>query len=254
MDKSKFYSRVRATIYGGRLPPITVSNLEVILSYWINKYAKNAPEQLAYILATVLAEVGRNMHPVRETFATSDAQARHRLRHKTYAQSTPPYGHAYYGRGYVQLTWKYNYQSQEDKYGLPFVKFPDLVLSTENAIKILVEGMLAGDFNARGHGLSYYINNKKVDYVQARRTVNVLDRADEIAGYARKFEDALEYAANERASASILSTSDEDIIKATLLLPSLEHLAAQHSTRTTIMDGVVDEGTEDGADEIADFA
>ena len=56
------------------------------------------------MLATVLAEVGKNMNPVRETFAKTDEKTRYRLRHKRYAQSTPPYGHAYYERGYAQLT------------------------------------------------------------------------------------------------------------------------------------------------------
>ncbi len=227
MNDTKFFDRIRASLYGGSLKQITVTNINVILSYWRAKYNDNPLAQLAYIFATVLAEVGRDMHPVRETFAESDAQARYRLRHKKYAQSTPPYGHAYYGRGYVQLTWKYNYEKQEEKLGVPLVEFPDMALATENAIQILVEGMMAGDFNGSGKGLEFYINEEEIDFVNARRTVNVLDRAQEIASYAVKFLDALEYASVERDFVGDLNAFMEDRVADALVLPSSEHIEAQ---------------------------
>jgi len=227
MDHTRFYNRIRSSIYGGSLKQITVDNINVILQYWEKKYSGNVGTQLAYILATVLAEVGRNMNPVRETFAKTDAQARWRLRHKPYAQSEPPYGHAYYGRGYVQLTWKYNYQKQEAELGEPLVQFPDLALSTPIAIRILVEGMMDGDFNGHGHGLPHYVNENQTDFYNARRTVNVLDRASEIKGYAQRFWDAIEFASESLRLSSAMSADAASSPEGVLMLPSLEHMEAQ---------------------------
>jgi len=36
---------------------------------------------------------------------------------------------------------------QERKLEVPLVEFPDLALATENDVQILVDGMIAGDFN-----------------------------------------------------------------------------------------------------------
>jgi hypothetical protein len=216
MNDSRFFDRIRITVYNGRIPQISVGNINIILRYWQTNFPNNIHTQLAYILATVRAEVGKKMEPVRETFASSDEEARIRLRDKPYARPVPPHGHAYYGRGYVQLTWFENYKVQENKINVPLVEFPDLALVPENAIQILVNGMMAGDFNEKSHGLSYYVNKQKTDFVQARQTVNLFNRADEIAGYARTFLDAIEY-----ASAGVNIRSD-------ILMPSPEHMEAQY--------------------------
>lgn len=240
MDDAVFYRRIRSSLYGGRLKQVTVDNINVILGYWRTNFNDNPDAQLAYVLATVLAEVGRNMRPVRETFATSDAQARARLRHKAYAQSQPPFGHAYYGRGYVQLTWKDNYALQEQKIGEPLVEFPDRALQTNIAVRILVEGMMAGDFNGHGHGLPFYVNDTNIDFVQARRTVNILDRAVEIAGYATKFLDAIEVSrlsAARMTSFSPLLSEAEAAAEPPLILPSPEHMAAQRQREDTAETG-----------------
>ncbi len=231
MDHSVFFNRIRHSLYGGRLSQSAVDNINVILGFWDNAHPDNPRNQLAYILATVLAEVGRDMNPVRETFANSDAQARARLSHKPYAQSVPPHGHAYYGRGYVQLTWRSNYQTQENKLGVPLVREPDLALNADIAIQVLVGGMMAGDFNRDGHGLPHYVNEQDQDFFQARRTVNILDRAFEIAGYATRFLNAIEAAdLAERSTLVAASTGNEaNDGSDSLMLPSSEHMDAQQS-------------------------
>lgn len=225
MDHAVFYSNIRRSIFGGSLSQSAVDNINAILAFWDQAHAGNPLGQLAYILATVRAEVGLKMAPVRETFANSDAQARARLAHKPYAQSVPPHGHAYYGRGYVQLTWHRNYERQEAKLGVPLVAEPDLALRAEVAIQVLVGGMMAGDFNGHGHGLPHYVNATHQDFVEARRTVNVLDRAHEIADYATRFLDALERAVEAETIPTESLTLDGDLPP---LRPSPEHLAAQH--------------------------
>jgi hypothetical protein len=43
------------------------------------------------------------------------------------------------------------------------------------------------DPHINGKCMNDYINENKVDYVNCRRVVNLLDQADKIAGYAEKF-------------------------------------------------------------------
>lgn len=189
-----FFDTVRDSLFGGSLSQSAVDNINTITGYWLEHYPDQPLCQLAYILATVKAEVGDNMKPVREGFAKDDADARKKLAHRAYAKSDGPHGHAYYGRGYVQLTHLSNYKTQSAKLGIDLVKFPDRALETPIALQILAGGMLAGDFNGQGFGLGHYVNETKQDFVGARRTVNVQDRAEEIAGYARLFLSALERA------------------------------------------------------------
>jgi len=189
-----FFDTVRTSLFGGTLSQSAVDNINTITGYWMEHYPGQPLNQLAYILATVKAEVGANMRPVREGFAKDDADARKKLAHRPYAKSDGPYGHAYYGRGYVQLTHLQNYTTQSAKLGVDLVKFPDKALETPIALQILAGGMLAGDFNGKGFGLGHYVNDTRQDFVGARRTVNIQDRAEEIAGYAELFLVALKLA------------------------------------------------------------
>lgn len=234
MDMSLFFDRLRPTIFRGSIPQSAVDSINIIVDHWaknISDGSEASDARLAYVLATVLAEVGRNMRPVRETFASSDAQARARLSHKAYAQSVAPHGHAYYGRGFVQLTWVRNYRLQENKLGVPLVEYPDLALRSDIAVQILINGMMAGDFNAKGHGLEYYINDDRYDFFNARRTVNILDRALEIAGYANSFLDAILAASRSAARdatffALRFELKDDE---KNLILPSPDHMEAQRN-------------------------
>lgn len=226
IDRDRFFARIKRSLFGRNLSATSQANMNLIMDYWISRYSANPVQQLAYVLATVLGEVGYRMQPVRETFAADDATARARLAHKPYAQSMPPYGHAYYGRGYVQLTWKDNYERQGTIYGQDFIQFPDLVLQTAHALPILVEGMMAGDFNRLGKGLAYYVNADRVDYIAARRTVNVQDRAQKFADFAISFEDAIEFAQGASPIFEALG-ADRKGSPETIQL-SDEHAAAQH--------------------------
>ena len=48
-----------------------------------------------------------------------------------------------------------------------------------------------GTYNPSGEGLAHYVSGGRRGYFEARRTVNLLDRAQEIAEEARGFEAAL---------------------------------------------------------------
>ena len=102
-------------------------------------------------------------------------------RSSVYTQDECP--HLFYGRGFVQLTWRNNYAKAGAKVGADLVTQPDLATQPETAAKIIACGM--------AEGLADYITDSRCDYVAARRIVNGTDKADLIAGYARIFETAL---------------------------------------------------------------
>jgi hypothetical protein len=101
------------------------------------------------------------------------------------------YTNTYYGRGYVQLTWKENYQKMSTALGLgeALLIRPEQALDPGIAYKIMSYGMRAGAFT--GKKLGDYINTAGCDYKNARRIINGLDQATLIQGYAEKLEAAL---------------------------------------------------------------
>lgn len=143
--------------------------------------------QLAYILGTAFLETNYTMKPVEEGYymagKVSDLDA-WRRRNKNISRYYP-----YYGRGYVQLTWDYNYTKAGAKVGADLLKNPALALDPKYAVPILVKGMMEGWFT--GRKLPDYVTLNNSDFYQARRVVNSLDRAIAIATYAKNYDDAL---------------------------------------------------------------
>ena len=68
--------------------------------------------------------------------------------------------------------------------GDDLVNYPDLALNEETAAKILVYGMMNGSFTNKS--LSSYITDSNYDFFNARKTVNSLDKASLIEGYANE--------------------------------------------------------------------
>lgn len=138
-------------------------------------------DQIAYVLATVEHETAGTFQPVREAFWKTEAWRKANLRY-----------YPFYGRGYVQLTWEGNYEHYGRKLGVDLVGNPDLALEPENAMFILIDGMKTGAFT--GKKLADYINEEGTDFVNARRVVNGLDRAEHIAALAEKWAGQIEEA------------------------------------------------------------
>ncbi len=127
--------------------------------------------QTAYVLATAFHETAHTMKPVREMGGETY------LRKKSY--------YPFVGMGYVQLTWKANYEKASRKLGVDFVTNPKLLLKAEYAAKILVIGSLEGWFT--GKKLADYITLYKSDFIGARRIINGTDRARDIAAIAEQY-------------------------------------------------------------------
>lgn len=172
---SNGFSLLRSKLFNGKLKQSQVSGINTILAA-INEYKLPDKRQAAYIFATAYHETAKTMQPVVEY--GSDVY----LRDKKYWP--------YIGRGYVQLTWKENYEKFTKLLGVNLVKNPALACDPEIAAKVMMIGMMKGIFT--GKRLSDYISSLKCDYVGARRIINGTDRAEMVAGYARVFQEAIE--------------------------------------------------------------
>lgn len=187
MNLSLFYKNVRAEFFNGRLSQQQTDGMAAILQKW-NRSGFTDLRWLAYMLGTVYHETARTMFPIEEY-----GKGRGRRYGKKYKQSGQPYDepdHIYYGRGYVQITWYENYERMGRILGIPLLQKPELALVPEHAADIMFEGMtksvsFKGDFT--GHYLEQYFNGSKEDWVNARRIINGRDRAELIAGYAKRF-------------------------------------------------------------------
>lgn len=101
--------------------------------------------------------------------------------------------HSYFGRGYVQLTWWYNYAMAGITIGRNFdlVYNPELANDPDIAYKVMADGMITGRHYANGKRIQNYIYGTTADYVGARAIVNVYDLQPTIVEAAQVFEAAL---------------------------------------------------------------
>jgi putative chitinase len=137
--------------------------------------------QLAYILATVKHETNETFKPVVEAYWLSENWRKKNLRY-----------YPWHGRGFVQLTWEYNYKFASEQLGIDLIADPNLALDPNVSTVILIVGMLEGWFT--GKKLGDYVDLFKSDFVRARRVVNGNDDANLIAGYAKEYDKLLKEA------------------------------------------------------------
>ena len=162
----------------GSLNQDQVDNINLIIEY-CNKYSLEY-NQAAYVLATAWHETNQTMLPVIEAYWLSEDWRKKNLRY-----------YPWYGRGFVQLTWQYNYKLADKKLGLngEMLKKPSLAQVPKYAAEILVLGSKEGWFTKKK--LSDYITRTTKDYKNARRIINGVDKAQKLANEATIFEKAL---------------------------------------------------------------
>ena len=153
------------------------SNAQKILTYAVQIGIVDHG-QLAYVLSTAIGESG--LRPIKEK--------RCRPGTACYKAQEKYWYTGYMGRGYVQLTWKSNYQKFGTLLHIDLVGNPDLALNPTYAGEIIDIGMQKGMFT--GVGLSHYINGSKQDFYNARRIINGTDRAQDFANRAVKILNA----------------------------------------------------------------
>ena len=193
IDRRRFFDGVRARLFNGRLSQSQVDGMNAILAEWDRRQLGDL-RWLAYMLATVYWETAHTMQPIEEWGHGRGC---------TYGLSDPATGQAYYGRGFVQLTWKRNYEVMGRLLHLDLVSHPERALELPVATQILFEGMLradsgVGDFT--GVALEDCFSPTTENWERARAIVNGRDHYAEIADVGRKFHGVLEAAAMAEAA------------------------------------------------------
>lgn len=178
-DRKKFFDGFRDKI-DSTISQEQVEGLEFLLGKIEHDILWRSIPEIAYALATAGHETAWSFQPVEEGYYLGKKA-------KAFQKSLRYY--PYYGRGYVQLTWRKNYEKAEKILGLPLVSKPELALDREGAYLTMTYGMHEGWFT--GKKLSDYISDTGKDYKNARKIINGLDKAGLIAGYANQFEDIL---------------------------------------------------------------
>ncbi len=190
IDRAFFFAQVRNAFAPRGLIQSQVDGMNAILNEWEKTYAGNDDRWLAYVFGTVQLENGRTFKPVREGGLGRG--------HK-YGIPDPVTGQTYYGRGFVQITWKENYQKFAKLLNIDLVNKPDLALDLDVSVQILLIGMTRGLFRSRPKGgaaykLADYFNSTAEDWINARNIVNGgLDQASTIGSFARKFRSAIRH-------------------------------------------------------------
>lgn len=181
INRDNFFARARASVFRGVMTQSQVDGTNDILDGFEKEYPA-APDMrwLAYMLATAFHETAFAMQPVAEIghgYGTP------------YGKPDLKTGKAYYGRGLVQITWRYNYENMSAVVGENLVNNPDLALRPDIAAKIMFVGMQDGMFTRRK--LADYFNDHITDFLNARAIINGKDCEAQIAAYARNFLAAL---------------------------------------------------------------
>jgi putative chitinase len=192
----RFFGALRSGLLGPSLSPEEVSGCNAILDAckgWQMSWT-------AYALGTAFHETAHSMQPVREVGGEAyfhrmyDPNGLRPEIAKQLGNVHPGEGATYCGRGYVQLTGRGNYirADEELKADGRLVRNPDAALEPALAARIMEAGMREGWFT--GRRLDQFLKLPKetrANFMAARRIINGQDRADLIADYAIRFQDAL---------------------------------------------------------------
>jgi putative chitinase len=191
MDRNQFYIKIENKGLFKDLSESQQEGIEAIL-HECEMQGVYDNRQIAYILGTVYHEVGGTMQPIEERGKGrgQDYGKRIWFNGHTYIDVS----HIYYGRGYSQNTWRDNYvaltkANRKQGHDWDFEHHPELLLQSSPSAWATVYAMKTGLYT--GVRLNQYFNDKRTDYINARKIINSLDRAELVAGYSIKFFESL---------------------------------------------------------------
>jgi putative chitinase len=178
IDRGHFFQSVSQHL--SHLSQNQVDGFNFLLDGWEANFSTVDIRHFAYCLATAWHETATKMEPIEEY---GHGHGR-------------PYGPSgFFGRGYVQLTWKQNYALASTRLNGELGMNVDLVADKEKALDpevaapIMFLGMREGWFT--GKKLANYFHDGVEDPFNARRIINGTDKATLIAGYYHAFKVAL---------------------------------------------------------------
>lgn len=197
IDRTHFFDTCRANF--GKFKQAQVTGLDFLLNKFDESTDFDTKSKIAYALATIKRETAETYHPVQEGYWITTNRVNKLYNY--YANHNPgalgtifPNGKAgenYLGRGYVQITHNFNYSKLGIALGIPLLENPELALEEENAFKIMEYGMVNGSFT--GKKLSHYFTDDGYDFLNARKIINGMDAAVEIANNAKLFFKAIKF-------------------------------------------------------------
>jgi len=176
IDKPKFYQRLREVKLFDKLTQLQVDTIDAVLNECEAQGISDV-RQVAYIMATGYWEAHNPKKPELRLTPMKEFGGEAYLKGKKY--------YPYVGMGLSQLTWLDNYKKEGKRLNIDLVGHPELILEIPIAANSHVYCMSHGSYT--GKKLSDYINDKKCDFINARRIVNGTDRAEEVAAIAQKF-------------------------------------------------------------------
>ena len=214
IDHDVFMRALRQSHFEPGLSQAQGEGLTLLVTRWESNSLPQDERHLAYILATAFHETGATMQPIRErgggAYLTRlyDVEGRNPARARTNGNSEPGDGIRYAGRGFVQLTWKNNYRRVGGLISIDLLANPDRALEPGIAAGILVRGMGEGWFT--GRRLSEFFAPTQSDWINARRIINGLDRAAQIAAYGQQFLQAIREAQTPAKRATLKPAKPAD--------------------------------------------
>jgi len=169
-NRKIYFNSVRKSLFAPALDQGQVDGQNAILTRWEADPATIDLRHLAYALATAKHETASTMLPIEEYGLGAGME---------YGKPDPQTGQTYYGRGFVQLTWRDNYAKSDDELGLE----GDMSCEwhAENALHpliaadIMFRGMIEGWFRGDSKGrqtLDRYFNDDVTDAWTAREIIN----------------------------------------------------------------------------------
>jgi len=170
-NRQIYFDTVRASLFGGTMSQRQIDGQNAIINDWLRYYRKQGEKgdnrKLGYMLATTYHETAQEMWPIEE-YGKGQGYS--------YGEMDPETGQTYYGRGYVQLTWRDNYADMTQRLGLEGTS-QDMewdagqALDKDLAARVMGLGMSQGTFRPP-HKLMDYFNEVADDPYDARDIIN----------------------------------------------------------------------------------
>lgn len=191
--------------FAGAGGPTQIAGLDFLLDEWLKPeqaWLRASLPKSAYVFATAYHETAHTMQPVIETFnlahdrpgqnpsvETAVLRLENAWQHGGLPWVKTPYWRfdaqhqSWLGRGFVQLTFKTNYDKAAQKTGLSLIAHPELMLQPAPAALVMFRGMKEGWFTGRSLDLidDRIDGDEFADMVKGRTIINGVDHASAIA-------------------------------------------------------------------------